>query len=117
MTGKRWGRVGDSPIVGAGVYADDRSCAVSSTGWGEFFLRVGVAHEIAARVRLAGESGEQAAREVMAEVKALGGSGGVIVVTSKGEIVESFNTPGMYRGHASAIGRKVALYSETEEAR
>ena len=117
MTGKRWGRVGDSPIVGAGVYADDRSCAVSSTGWGEFFLRVGVAHEIAARVRLAGESGEQAAREVMAEVKALGGSGGVIVVTSKGEIVESFNTPGMYRGRASASGRNVALYSETEEAR
>lgn len=117
MTGKRWGRVGDSPIVGAGVYADDRSCAVSSTGWGEYFLRVGVAHEIAARVRLAGESGEQAAKEVMAEVMALGGSGGVIVVTSKGEMVEAFNTPGMYRGQASRIGKTVALYSAAEEAR
>lgn len=117
MTGKRWGRVGDSPIVGAGVYADDRSCAVSSTGWGEYFLRVGVAHEIAARVRLAGESGDQAANAVMDEVKALGGSGGVIVVTSRGEMVEAFNTPGMYRGQASAAGRRVALYSAAEEDR
>jgi beta-aspartyl-peptidase (threonine type) len=115
MTGKRWGRIGDSPIIGAGTYADDRACAVSATGWGEFFIRVGVTHEICARVRLRGVTAQQAADAVMAEVKALGGDGGVIAVTPKGEMVYSFNTPGMYRGKASAAGRSVALYSEDEE--
>lgn len=115
MTGKRWGRIGDSPVIGAGTYADDRACAVSATGWGEYFIRVGVAHEICARIRLDGASGQQAADSVMAEVKALGGDGGVIVITPKGEMVYSFNTPGMYRGKASAEGRSVALYSEEEE--
>ncbi|MFL6734736.1 MAG: isoaspartyl peptidase/L-asparaginase family protein [Sphingomicrobium sp.] len=115
MTGKKWGRVGDSPIIGAGTYADDRACAVSGTGWGEYFIRAGVAHEICARIRLSGESAQKAADAVIAEVKSLGGDGGVIVVTPKGEQVFSFNTPGMYRGMADANGRKVALYSEEEE--
>jgi beta-aspartyl-peptidase (threonine type) len=115
MTGKRWGRVGDSPIVGAGTYADDRACAVSATGHGEYFIRVGVAHEICARVRLDGQSGQSAADSVMAEVKALGGDGGVILVTPKGEMVYSFNTAGMYRGKADANGRSVGLYSEASE--
>ena len=115
MTGKRWGRVGDSPIIGAGTYADDRACAVSATGHGEFFIRIGVAHEICARVRLDGQSGQAAADSVLAEVKALGGDGGVILVTPKGEMVYSFNTIGMYRGKADASGRSVALYSESEE--
>jgi len=115
MTGKRWGRIGDSPIIGAGTYADDRGCAVSGTGWGEYFIRVGVAHEICARMRLDGESAQGAADDVMAEVKALGGDGGVIVVTPKGGMVTSFNTAGMYRGKADANGRSVKLYSETEE--
>lgn len=115
-TGKRWGRVGDSPIIGAGTYADDRACAVSATGAGEYFLRAAVAHEICARIRLGGESGQRAADGVMDEVKVLGGDGGVIVVTSKGEMVYSFNTVGMYRGKASKGGRSVALYSEEAEA-
>jgi L-asparaginase / beta-aspartyl-peptidase len=115
MTGKRWGRIGDSPIIGAGTYADDRGCAVSGTGWGEYFIRVGVAHEICARMRLDGTAPQQAADEVMAEVKALGGDGGVILVTPKGDMVYSFNTPGMYRGMASSTGRTVALYGEAEE--
>jgi beta-aspartyl-peptidase (threonine type) len=115
MTGKRWGRVGDSPVIGAGTYADDRACAVSATGWGEYFIRVGVAQEICARVRLSGASGKAAADAVMAEVKALGGDGGVIVVTPKGEMAYSFNTPGMYRGMASQTGRSVAIYSESDE--
>lgn len=114
MTGKRWGRVGDSPLIGAGTYADDRAGAVSSTGWGEFFIRVGVAHEICARMRMMGLSGRQAADDVLAEVKALGGDGGVIVVTPKGEIVQAFNTAGMNRGRASAAGRSVALYGDEE---
>ncbi|MDQ3245313.1 MAG: isoaspartyl peptidase/L-asparaginase [Pseudomonadota bacterium] len=115
MTGKRWGRIGDSPIIGAGTYADDRACAVSATGHGEYFIRTSVAHEICARVRLSGETGQRAADAVMAEVKALGGDGGVIVVTPKGEMVYSFNTPGMYRGKASSAGRTVALYDPSDE--
>lgn len=112
LTGKRWGRIGDSPIIGAGCFADDRACAVSSTGAGEYFLRVGVAHEIAARVKFAGETVQAAADAVMAEVKALGGTGGVIVVAPGGEGGFSFNTPGMYRGTASAEGRTVAIYGD-----
>lgn len=115
MTGKKWDRIGDSPVIGAGTYADDRACAVSATGWGEYFIRVGVAHEICARIRLKGEDAQTAADVVLAEVKALGGDGGVIVVTPKGERVYSFNTAGMYRGMAGPDGRKVALYSEAEE--
>ena len=115
MTGKRWGRIGDSPIIGAGTYADDRGCAVSGTGWGEYFIRVGVAHEICARMRMNGTAPQEAADAVMAEVKALGGDGGVIVVTPKGDMVYSFNTIGMYRGKADSAGRSTSLYSEGDE--
>jgi beta-aspartyl-peptidase (threonine type) len=88
---------------------------VSGTGWGEYFIRVGVAHEICARMRLDGTAPQQAADEVMAEVKSLGGDGGVILVTPKGDMVYSFNTAGMYRGKADAGGRSTALYSNAEE--
>ena len=115
MTGKRWGRIGDSPIIGAGTYADDRGGAVSGTGWGEYFIRVGVAHEICARMRMDGADPQRAADDVMAEVKALGGDGGVILVTPKGEMVYSFNTVGMYRGMADAHGRRTALYAGPDE--
>jgi beta-aspartyl-peptidase (threonine type) len=114
MTGKRWGRVGDSPLIGAGTYADDRAGAVSATGHGEYFIRVGVAHEICARMRLSGDSGRKAADDVLAEVKALGGNGGVIVVTVAGEIVQAFNTAGMNRGKASAESRSIALYGDED---
>jgi len=112
LTGKRWGRIGDSPIVGAGVYADDRGCAVSATGAGEYFIRVGVAHEISTRIRIEHASPQAAADAVMAEVRALGGTGGVIVVTPDGGGVYSFNTPGMYRGEAGPAGRSVAIYGD-----
>jgi len=110
LTGKRWDRIGDSPVIGAGTYADDRGCAVSATGAGEYFIRVGVAHEICARIRLTGEDPQHAADAVLRAVEQLGGSGGVIVLTPKGEAVTSFNTPGMYRGMASAKGRTVAIF-------
>lgn len=115
VTGKRWGRVGDSPLIGAGTYADDRACAVSATGAGEFFIREGVAHEICARVRFKGETLQAAADTVMAETKALGGTGGVIVTGPSGEMAWSFNTPGMYRGRASA-GTKpvVAIFGDEQ---
>ena len=122
LTGKRWGRIGDSPIIGAGTYADDRACAVSATGAGEYFIRVGVAHEICAQIRCRLERDGRAALPraeaqaiadaVMAEVAALGGSGGVIVVTPWGDGLSSFNTPGMYRGEASPAGRSVAIYGD-----
>ncbi len=108
LTGKRWGRIGDSPIIGAGTYADDRACAVSATGSGEYFIREGVAHEICARVRMLGESVQQAADFVVQkELKAMGGDGGVIVVGPKGDMGWSFNTPGMYRGRVSASTKAV----------
>ncbi len=113
VTGKRWGRIGDSPLIGAGTFADDRACAVSCTGLGEFFIRVGVAHEIAARIRLAGDGPQAAAEAVMAEVQALGGTGGVIVVAPGGEALWHFTTPGMYRARATAAGlHEVAVYGE-----
>ena len=112
LTGQRWGRIGDSPIGGAGTYADDRGCAVSATGAGEYFIRVGVAHEICAQMRMDGREPQAAADAVMEEVRALGGTGGVIVVTPRGEGVFSFNTPGMYRGQAGPSGRSVAIYGD-----
>ena len=113
VTGKRWGRIGDSPLIGAGTYADDRACAVSCTGAGEFFIRIGVAHEIAARVRLTGAGLQDTADAVMAEVKALGGTGGTIVAGPDGDLVWAFTTPGMNRGRASSDGQRlVAIYGD-----
>jgi beta-aspartyl-peptidase (threonine type) len=98
MTGKRFQRVGDSPIIGAGTYADDRSCAVSATGHGEIFLRAAVAHDICARMRFGGRSLGEAAREVVQiELPALGGEGGVIAIDARGEIALEFNCEGMFR--------------------
>ncbi|HWH17728.1 MAG TPA: isoaspartyl peptidase/L-asparaginase [Allosphingosinicella sp.] len=112
LTGKRWGRIGDSPLIGAGTYADDRACAISATGAGEYFIRESTAHEICARMRLTGAGAQDAADAVMKEIGELGGTGGVIVVTPKGEAIWSFNAPGMYRGKASATGRVVAIYGD-----
>jgi beta-aspartyl-peptidase (threonine type) len=112
LTGKRWGRIGDSPVIGAGTYADDRACAVSATGAGEYFIRAGVAHAICTRMRLLGETAQAAADAVIAEVGALGGDGGVIVAAPDGTTVFSFNTPGMYRGRADSGGlREVAIFA------
>ena len=113
VTGKRWGRIGDSPVIGAGTYADDRGAAVSCTGAGEFFLRVGVAAQIATRVRLLGESPAAAAAAVMAEVSDLGGTGGVIVTAPSGQPLWHFTTPGMNRAMATSAGdRHIAIYGD-----
>jgi beta-aspartyl-peptidase (threonine type) len=152
MTGKRWGRVGDAPVIGAGTYADNRACSVSATGWGEYFLRVGVAHEICARLRmernekrraveweasraaneanpdnitythvksvdLPGQSAQNIANDVMADVAELGGDGGVILVTPEGHAIFSFNTSGMYRGRATSSGvNEVAIFGGEDQA-
>ena len=113
LTGKRWGRIGDSPVIGAGNYADNRACAVSATGAGEFFIRLGVAHEICARMRMLGEDAKAAADHVIGELEQLGGTGGVIVTAPDGSATFSFNTPGMYRGRTTSGGEKyVAIYGD-----
>ena len=104
LTGKRWSRIGNSPVIGAGTYADDRACAVSATGSGEVFLRTCAAHEIAARIRLGGEDAQIAADAVIAEVGEMGGEGGVIFVSPDGKPGFAFNTPGMYRARADSEG-------------
>ncbi len=97
MTAKRFGRIGDAPLIGAGTFADNHSCAVSATGHGEFFIRFQVAGDICARVRYQGKTAAAAADEVMQELKTVGGIGGVIVVDAKGELSWHLNTEGMYR--------------------
>jgi beta-aspartyl-peptidase (threonine type) len=115
LTAKRWGRVGDSPLIGAGTYADDRSAAVSATGSGEYFIRAVAAHQLAERVRLGGQSLQEALDTVLADIASLGGKGGLIAVAPDGNAAWGFTTPSMYRGMADATGRTVALYSEEEE--
>jgi beta-aspartyl-peptidase (threonine type) len=112
MTGKRFQRIGDSPVIGAGTYADDRSCAVSATGHGEIFLRGAVAHDICARVRYGGRSVAEAAREVIfEELPALDGEGGVIAIDGRGEIVLEFNSEGMFRaGRKAGAEAQIAIY-------
>lgn len=100
LTAKRWGRIGDSPLIGAGTYADDRACAVSCTGSGEMFIRAAAAHEVASRVRYAEETVVDAAGEVIAEIGEMNGKGGIIAVAPDGSGGWAFNTPGMYRGVA-----------------
>jgi len=115
LTGKRWGRIGDSPIIGAGTYADDGSAAVSATGSGEYFIRALAAYQVAERVKIGHESLQHALDETLADIRSLGGTGGLIAVAPTGEMAWGFTTPGMYRGKADSGGRKVALYSEEEE--
>jgi len=98
MTGKRYNRIGDSPIIGAGTYADDRSCAVSATGHGEMFIRAAVAHDICSRMRFGGRGLGEAVREVVfEELTKLQGEGGVIAIDAHGEIAMEFNSEGMFR--------------------
>lgn len=98
MTGKRPGRIGDCPVIGAGTWADNASCAISATGHGEFFIRWAAAHEISARMRFGGESLTRAAEAVVAELGSVGGSGGLIAIDAAGVVALPFNSSGMYRG-------------------
>jgi len=115
LTAKRWGRIGVSPLIGAGTYADDRAAAISATGSGEYFIRAVAAHQLAERVRLGGESLKAALDGVLADIGELGGTGGLIAVAPDGEAAWGFTTPAMYRGIADAASRKVAIYAEEEK--
>jgi beta-aspartyl-peptidase (threonine type) len=117
MTDKRWGRVGDSSIIGAGTYAND-DCAVSGTGWGEFYMRTVAAHAICMRVSLMRVPLERAAAEVInQEIPSMGGNGGAIALDAKGNIAMPFNTDGMYRGWIGGDGvPHVAIYDDEPDA-
>jgi beta-aspartyl-peptidase (threonine type) len=116
MTNKRQGRVGDSPIIGAGTYAKNGVCAVSATGHGEYFIRAVVAYHICAAVQYRGLSLAQAAHEAIhVNIEALGGSGGVIAVDAQGTVVMELTTEGMFRGARDSNGRReVAMYRDEE---
>jgi L-asparaginase / beta-aspartyl-peptidase len=112
MTNKRYGRVGDSPLIGAGTYANNETCAVSATGSGEFFIRAVVAHDVHALVQYKQLSIEAAVREVVQlKLKRQGGDGGVIAVDRNGQIALEFNSEGMFRGARDSQGRReIAIY-------
>jgi beta-aspartyl-peptidase (threonine type) len=114
MTNKRWGRIGDAPIIGAGTYANNKTCAVSGTGWGEFFIRGVVAYDISALMEYKGLSLEEAAREVIQKKNPeLGGNGGIIAIDGAGNVAMEFNTAGMYRATMNKNGElKIGIYSE-----
>ncbi|MDX1652401.1 MAG: isoaspartyl peptidase/L-asparaginase [Brumimicrobium sp.] len=113
MTNKRYGRIGDSPIIGAGTYANNSTCGVSATGHGEYFIRNVVAYDIAARMKYKGESLETASHTIVENLKKIGGAGGVICLDHQGNISTPFNTPGMYRGWITKKGGAVVkMYAE-----
>jgi L-asparaginase / beta-aspartyl-peptidase len=106
-TGKLPGRVGDSPVIGAGTYADNRSCAVSGTGWGEAFIRIALAHEVSARMLYLQEPVAEAARAALRKLARIGGDGGLIALDRRGNIAMPFNSEGMLRGCIRPDGRRL----------
>ncbi len=115
MTNKRWNRIGDSPIIGAGTYANNNTCAVSATGHGEFFIRYAVAHDISARMEYLGESLKEAANHIVnKKLVEKGGSGGIISVDKFGNIALPHNSAGMYRAWANPEGRGVRIYADSD---
>ena len=114
MTNKKWNRIGDAPIIGAGTYANNASCAISATGWGEYFIRAVVAHDIAALMEYKGLSIQEAAKIVIHDkVRKLGGDGGIVGIDNKGQIAMEMNTAGMYRAHMDGEGNlTVKIYAE-----
>jgi len=112
MTNKQWGRVGDSPIIGAGTWAD-QGCGVSGTGWGEFFIRGAIAHDICTRLHYLGDSLSEAAAASIHDLVEAGGDGGLIALDREGHIATPFSTPGMYRAWIDANGqRKIAIFAD-----
>jgi beta-aspartyl-peptidase (threonine type) len=117
LTDKRFGRVGDSPIVGDGTYADDATCAVSCTGTGEYFMRSVAAYDVAARMRYGHASVGRAAADVIGKIGAAGGDGGMIALDGRGRLAMPFNTEGMYRGYLDGRGKPVVLLYGDESPR
>lgn len=114
MTNKRWGRVGDSPMIGAGNYANNRTCAVSCTGSGEYFIRGVVAYDVSCLMEYKGMTLQEAASEVIQNrVLKIGGDGGLIAVDANANIAMPFNTEGMYRAFATSEGKRgLGIYKD-----
>lgn len=113
MTNKKYGRIGDSPIIGAGNYANNKTCAVSCTGHGEYFIRLGVAHDISALMEYKNLEVAEACREEIRKLGELGGTGGVIALDANGNIAMEFNTSGMFRGYIKSTGEKeIAIFAD-----
>ncbi|HMQ47799.1 MAG TPA: isoaspartyl peptidase/L-asparaginase [Saprospiraceae bacterium] len=113
MTNKRYNRIGDAPIIGAGTYADNATCAVSCTGHGEYFIRYAVAYDVSAQMKYAGKTLLEAGNYTINEqLKAAGGEGGLIAVDHKGNIAMPFNSEGMYRAYAKPNERYIGIYKE-----
>ncbi|MDF9799489.1 beta-aspartyl-peptidase (threonine type) [Catalinimonas alkaloidigena] len=113
MTNKRWGRIGDSPVIGSGTYANNQTCAVSCTGSGEYFLRGVVAYDVSCLIEYKNYTLEQACREVVLKrLPRLGGDGGLVAVNAEGNISMPFNTEGMYRASKTAERELIAIYDE-----
>jgi len=104
MTNKKWNRIGDVPIIGAGTYANNKTCGISSTGWGEYFIRNVVAYDISSQMEYNNTSIQSASKNTLKKVKDLGGNGGVVGLDSKGNITMDFNTEGMYRAYRKSNG-------------
>jgi len=113
MTNKRYNRIGDAPIIGAGTYASNETCGISATGHGEYFIRLSVAYAIHAQMKYAGKSIEDAAHDVIhQQLENLGGDGGIVGLDHNGQIVMTFNSEGMYRGYALPGKRYVGIYED-----
>lgn len=113
LTGKRWGRVGDSPIIGAGTYAEDKICAVSATGTGEFFIRSSAARQLRDRMTWHRESVQLAANNTIKDIGDLGGEGALVALDARGRVAFAMNSPGMYRGSVGAsTGARSAIYAD-----
>lgn len=113
MTNKRYNRIGDSPVIGAGTYASNKTCGVSCTGHGEYFIRYAVAHDVSAMMEYGGHSLEQATTHIIQKkLKQAGGSGGLIALDAQGNISMPFNTAGMYRGYVTDKEKYIGIYKE-----
>ena len=113
MTNKKWGRVGDSPMIGAGTYANNKTCAVSCTGSGEYFIRGVVAYDVSCFMEFKGMSVEEASEEVIQKrIIEIGGDGGLIAIDSQGNIAMPFNTEGMYRAFKTSKVEEISIYKD-----
>ena len=116
MTNKRYNRIGDAPIIGAGTYADNETCGISATGHGEYFIRLAVAYAIHAQMKYGSKTLQESAHDVIHnQLEKLGGDGGIIGLDAKGNVVMDFNSEGMYRGYAKPGERHTAIYSEDQK--
>jgi len=117
MNNKRYNRIGDAPIIGAGTYANNKTCGVSSTGWGEYFMRGLVAYDISAMMEYSDKSLKEATDQVIQnKLTEMGGTGGIVSLDHNGNVSMEFNTPGMYRAYMNEKGDlQVGIYKELQE--